>query len=465
MNAPHTPSPLSQRIDGDRPEPTGDRGVSRWTGLFGLALLALYRGVGRAAEPVAGAVLDRRARRGKESGPRRAERFGRPGAPRPPGPVVWVHAASVGETISVLPLIARLEDLGLGVLLTTGTVTSATIAERDLGDKAIHQFVPIDTPGAVTRFLDHWRPDLALFTESELWPTMLMTLRQRGVRLVLVNARLSNRSSRRWGLAPPAARAVMGSVDLVLAQTIADARRFRDLGATHVEVSGNMKFDAPQPFADPAAVAALRDALGGRPVLLAASTHPGEEAIVIAAHAALARSVPSLLTIIAPRHPDRGAEVAAAVAAAGMVTARRSQGAPIAPATDIYVADTIGEMGLWYRVAGAAFLGGSLAPQGGQNPIEPAKLGVPILHGPHVGNFADVYQMLADAGAVTTVTEARGLAEAAARMLNDPAAAERAAREARACVERSTGAIERTLVALEPDLAPLRTGGHAHADA
>lgn len=461
MHAPR--SSLPHRINRDTPGVTG--GGGRWWGAVGRAALALYGGLGRIAEPAMGAILERRAKRGRESDGRRGERFGIAGSPRPAGPLVWVHAASVGETMSVLPLFARLDERGLGILLTTGTVTSAMIAERSLGKGAIHQYVPIDTPGAVTRFLDHWRPDLAIFTESELWPTILRTLRERSVRLVLVNARLSSRSSRRWGLVPPAARAVLGLVDLVLAQTIADAKRFRALGAPKVEVCGNLKFDAPPPSADPVAVETLRSAIGGRPVFFAASTHPGEDAIVIAAHAIMARDLPSLLTIIAPRHPERGAEVAAAVAAAGRNPALRSEGAAIKPETEIYVADTIGEMGLWYRLASAAFLGGSLAPHGGQNPIEPAKLGVPIVHGPHIGNFADVYQALTDAGAVTKTVDAQSLAEGVSRMLADTAEAERAAREARACVERSTGAVERTLAALESDLESLETRRHAAADA
>ena len=430
-------------------------------GTFGRVALALYGGLGRLAEPVLGLVLDRRAKRGKESGARRGERLGIASAARPDGPLIWIHAASIGETMSVLPLVARFAEQGFGVLLTTGTVTSAEIAERRLADGAIHQYVPIDTPGAVARFLDHWHPDLAIFTESELWPTLLASLRQRGVRLVLVNGRLSQRSTRRWGRVPVAARTVMSLVDLVLAQTTVDAERFRALGAPHVVVCGNLKFDAPPPPADPAELKALREQIAGRPVFLAASTHPGEEAVVIEAHALLRERMANLLTMIAPRHPARGPEIQSAAAQAGLASALRSQGEAIDSATEIYVADTIGEMGLWYRLAGAAFLGGSIVPLGGQNPIEPAKLGVPILHGPDVGNFTDVYQALAEAGSIGEVADAAGLAGAALRILANGEAAERGAREARACVERLTGAVDRTLAVLEPDLKALKARGHA----
>jgi 3-deoxy-D-manno-octulosonic-acid transferase len=430
-------------------------------GILGRAALAIYGGLGRLTEPLLGLVLDRRAKQGKESAERRSERLGIASAIRPGGPLVWVHAASVGETISVLPLIDHFAREGLAVLLTSGTVTSAEIAARRLVLGAIHQYIPIDTPGAVTRFLDHWQPDLALFTESELWPTMLATLRQRQVRLVLVNGRLSPRSARRWARIPMAARTMMSLVDLVLAQTDADAERFRALGASHVEVCGNLKFDAPPPPADPASLEALREALAGRPVFLAASTHPGEEAVVLEAHGLLRRDLPRLLTMIAPRHPARGPEIQAAAATAGYATALRSQDEAIDSTTEIYVADTIGEMGLWYRVAAAAFLGGSIVLRGGQNPIESAKLGVPILHGPDVGNFAEVYQALAESGSIQNVTDATSLASGALQILADRDAADRMARESRACVERLTGASQRTLSALEPDLKALKARSHA----
>lgn len=417
---------------------------------------------GRLAAPLAGAVLRRREKRGKEDGTRRGERFGRAGRPRPAGPLVWVHAASVGETLTTMPLVERLTERGLGVLLTTGTVTAAQIAARRLPAAAIHQFVPIDTPGSIERFLDHWRPGLVLFAESELWPTMLKAIGRRGIALALINARMSERSFRAWRAWPPLARAITSRIDLCLAQSQGDADRLRALGAGRVAVSGNLKFDAPPPPADANAVAALRHAIGGRAVLVAASTHPGEEAPVIAAHAELTRSGARLLTILAPRHPERGESVAAEIRAAGLSLSRRSRGDPIGDGTDVYLADTIGEMGLWYRLADVAFLGGSMAPRGGQNPIEPAKLHVPVLHGEHVENFRDVYDALSAAQAVTVVRDAASLGAAVGRLIGDGEERARRARDAHACVERLTGALDRTLEALEPYLARL---GHDHAAA
>jgi 3-deoxy-D-manno-octulosonic-acid transferase len=360
-------------------------------GVVGEAALSLYGTIGRVAEPLVGLILAKREKRGKEDRARRAERFGHASHPRPPGPLIWVHAASVGETVAVLPLIAETAGRGISLLLTTGTVTAAAVAEQRLPPSATHQFMPIDTPGALRRFLDHWRPELALFAESELWPTTLAALGRRAMPLALVNARMSERSCRNWGYAAPFARAVLGRVDVCLAQTPTDAARLSRLGARNVVVCGNLKFDAPPPPADAAAVADMRRNIGDRFVLVAASTHPGEEAAILQAHAEIARTGKPYLTILAPRHPERGDQLAADIEAAGLRLARRSRAEPIGARTDIYLADTIGEMGLWYRLADAAFLGGSMVMRGGQNPIEPAKLGVPILHGANVSNFRDVY--------------------------------------------------------------------------
>jgi 3-deoxy-D-manno-octulosonic-acid transferase len=421
----------------------------------GEASLSLYGAAGRLARPLAGAWLTWRERQGREDGSRRGERFGIASRDRPDGPLIWVHASSVGETVAALPLIRRLVERGPTVLLTTATVTAAQVQERRLDDVVIHQYVPIDTPAAIGGFLDHWRPNLAIFVESELWPTTLKALAERQVPLVVVNARMSERSFRGWRALAPLARTLLGSVSLTLPQSLADAERLRALGAGNVVVCGNLKFDAPPPPADVAVLAELEAAIGDRPVLLAASTHAGEEAAIIAAHVELRRSGMRLLTILAPRHPGRGEELEAEAAAAGLKVARRSRGAPVAPDSDIYLADTIGEMGLWYRLADVAFLGGSMVPHGGQNPIEPAKLRVPVLHGEHVGNFRDVYAALAEAKAVITVTDGPSLAAAARLLLEDRRERERLAREAFACVERFTGALERTLGALEPYVAPL----------
>jgi 3-deoxy-D-manno-octulosonic-acid transferase len=419
-------------------------------GFLGEAALALYGAAGRLAEPLAGALLARRGKGGKEDSERRGERFGRPSCARPLGPLVWVHAASVGETVTSLPLVNRLAKRGVSVLLTTGTVTAAQVAANRLPPSAIHQYVPIDTPGSIARFLDFWRPGLVLFAESELWPTMLTEIRRRGVPLVLINARMSERSFRSWRRLAPLARSVMDRLELCLAQSPSDAERLRALGAPRVVVSGNLKFDVPAPPADESAVAAMRAAVAGRFVFVAASTHAGEETPVIAAHAEVARAGRRLLTILAPRHPERGDALAAEIAHGRAPHRPTLSCATYRGRNDIYLADTIGEMGLWYRLADVAFLGGSMVPRGGQNPIEPAKLQVPVLHGSHVGNFRDVYAALATARAATQVEDSASLSAAIKRLMADPTEREHLGRQGQACVERLSGALDRTLDALEP---------------
>ena len=422
---------------------------------IGEAGLSLYRALGNRLQPLAEPFLNRRTLRGKEDPARRKERFGKAGKKRPVGPLVWAHAASVGETNAVLPLLQQLQGRGLAVLLTTGTVTSAAIAERRLVAGAVHQYVPLDIPDYVERFLDHWRPNLALFVESELWPGAMTALADRGVSLVLVNGRLSARSFRRWRRAGPFARALMSKVDLCLAQSADDGHRFEALGAASVTVCGNLKFDATAPAADAAALQELRDAIAGRAVFVAASTHPGEEEMVVGALKTAGSASSNLLTIVVPRHPDRGPEIAEVARAQGFQVALRSAGESIVGETQIYIADTIGEMGLWFRLATIAFLGGSLIRHGGQNPIEPAKLAVPIMHGPYIGNFADVYGALKDARAAALVADQAALESALTRLLADDPERQRLAREAHACVERFTGALDRTLAALQPYLEPL----------
>jgi 3-deoxy-D-manno-octulosonic-acid transferase len=423
--------------------------------LLGEAALSVYGAAGRLAAPVASALHRWREWHGKEDPRRRAERFGVAGHQRPTGPLVWIHAASVGETIAAMPLITRIAGRGPALLLTTGTVTAAQIAERRLSGAAIHQFVPIDMPAAIERFLEHWRPGLVLFAESELWPTTLKAIRRRGLPLAVFNARMSERSFRAWRTFAPLARSVLGRADLFLTQTVGDAERLRILGAGRVVVCGNLKFDAPPPPADESAMARLRQEIGERFVLVGASTHIGEDAAVLAAHLEVARSGTRLLTILAPRHPARGDALAAEIGAAGLSLSRRSRGDSIRGDTDIYLADTIGEMGLWYRLADVAFLGGSFVPRGGQNPIEPAKLLVPVLHGRHVNNFRDVYDALAAAGAVEAVHDAATLAAAVKRLIDDESARRGLARNACACIQRFTGALDRTVEALDPFLAPL----------
>jgi len=421
--------------------------------------LRVYRLLSAAAAPFSAPVLALRRRRGKEPGERLPERRGEAEFGRPAGPLIWLHAASVGELVSVLPLIARIAARDVGMLVTTGTVTSSEVAGERLPVNVIHQFVPLDVPRYVQRFLDHWRPDLALFVESDLWPNRIIEAARRRVPMILINGRVSDNSYRRWQYLLAAIVNLLQRFDLCLARSATDAERLAALGARQVVNAGDLKLDVPAPPCGEAELAALRRAIGDRPLIAAASTHEGEEGAMLDVHARLRATFPGLLTLIAPRHPERGAGIAALAASRGLRVALRSRNELPAPVTEVYVADTMGELGLIYRLAPVVFVGGSLVRHGGQNPIEPAKLGAAILHGPHVWNFAEIYGALDAAHGAGRVEDATRLAAGFAALLRDPGARWRAAEAARATVDGLSGALERTLAALEPYLLQLRLGG------
>jgi 3-deoxy-D-manno-octulosonic-acid transferase len=418
--------------------------------------LRAYTLLTAAAGPFVHHVLDRRLARGKEDPQRMAERRGETAAARPAGRVIWVHGASVGELTAVIPLIERLRARGFEILVTTGTVTSAALAGKRLPSGAIHQFVPLDVPSFVRKFLDHWRPDLALFVESDLWPNMIMTAARRDIPVIVVNGRLSARSFERWRYLPGTIEALLKHLDLCLVRTAADAERYGTLGAPRIVTTGNLKLDVPPLPVDEGKLAKLSAAIAGRPVFAAASTHLGEETAIIDTQRRLKTSFRGLLTILVPRHPERGASIASAVAAAGLNVALRSRDQLPHAGTDIYVADTVGELGLVYRVAPIVFMGGSLIPHGGQNPIEPAKFGAAILHGPHVANFADIYAALDRDRGAELVTDGGRLAVRVGAWLKDTEERTRAAAAAKKTVDLLGGALERTLTALEPYLMQLR---------
>ncbi len=419
-------------------------------------VLRAYRLFSAAMTPLTPLFLAQRLRHGKEHGVRLPERRGVSVRGRPSGPLVWLHGASVGELISVLPLIERIHARDVNLLVTSGTVTSGGLAEQRLPRGVIHQFVPIDVPFYVRRFLDHWQPDLALFVESELWPNIIIETSRRAVPMILVNGRLSANSFRRWRHAPATIGDLLRRLDLCLARTPADAERLGDLGARHVINTGDLKLDGPAPPADRDKLAALQRAVAERPLIAAASTHEGEEAAMIDAHQRLCANFPNLLTLIVPRHPERGASVADLARAAGLNVRLRSRGELPDVATGIYVADTVGELGLIYRLAPIVFVGGSLIRHGGQNPIEPAKLGAAILHGPHVANFAEIYAALDHAHGAELIADPSKLTAALAAMLAQPETRARVATAARKTVDALGGALERTLQSLDPYLMQLR---------
>ncbi len=390
-------------------------------------ILPLYAAATTLGAPALRVMLARRLRQGRELAGRLPERWGEDATPRPPGRLVWLHAASVGETMSVLSVLQALTGAGVEVLMTTGTVTSAVLLDRRLPALGLerrvrHRFVPLDVPAWVARFLDHWRPDAAGFVESEVWPNTIAACRRRGIPMMLVNARLSPGSFSRWRLAPGLARALFGAFARTQAQSGEDARRLTALGARQVSAPGNLKYAAAELPADAAERSRLEARLRGRPVWLAASTHPGEEAIAAAVHAALAPAHPGLLTIVVPRHPERGAAIAAELA--GTALTRRALGEDPPAEAGIWLGDTMGELGLFYRLAGPVFIGKSLAGEGGQNPLEPARLGRAVAVGPHTGNFRDPVATLRAAGALAEVADSAALTAWVDALLSDPARAE-----------------------------------------
>ncbi|HZC97408.1 MAG TPA: 3-deoxy-D-manno-octulosonic acid transferase, partial [Bradyrhizobium sp.] len=360
--------------------------------------LRLYRKLSFAMVPLAPALIKRRLKLGKEDPARVGERRGMSADTRPSGPLVWIHGASVGEVLAAAGLIEKLRALNLRILLTSGTVTSAAIEAKRFPADVIHQYVPYDSPRYVARFLDHWRPSLALFVESDLWPNLILASAARRLPMVLINGRMSHRSFPRWRRVSNTISALLGRFEVCLAQSQLDADRFAALGSRNVVTTGNLKLDVPAPPADSAKLERLMSVTRGRPIVVAASTHPGEEEIIAEVHRTLAGFFPQLLTVIVPRHPDRGEALAGTLATAGLHVALRSREELPMAVTDIYVADTMGELGLFYRLAPIVFMGGSLVEHGGQNPIEAVKLGASIVHGPHVFNFTDVYEALDTAG-------------------------------------------------------------------
>jgi 3-deoxy-D-manno-octulosonic-acid transferase len=414
--------------------------------------LIAYRLATMALTPFVPLALRRRLSRGKEDAARIRERLGYASLPRPARQLVWIHGASMGETMAVLPLIGELlKAPNRIVLVTSGTVTSARLMAERLPHGAIHQFTPVDTPFATARFLDYWKPDIGLFVESEIWPNMLSGARKRGVKLALINGRMSARSFKGWGYARKTASKILSFYDLCLAQDDETATRLSKLGARDVQVSGNLKADAPPLPADENKLAALRHAIGNRPVLLAASTHPGEDETILPAYDAMKAKIPNLLAIIAPRHAERGAEIAMLCGTRPVL--RRALGAEPAADTAIYVADTMGELGLFYRLSDFVFMGGSLVPHGGQNPLEPARLHRTVIAGPHTENFVRAYDAIFSAQGLGRVHSSGEIAALATSLIADPTKAQALGDAAARGADELGGAVEKTRSAIETLLA------------
>lgn len=372
-----------------------------------------------AVSPLVSLWLQIRLRQGKESKARLRERFGYTTLVRPKGTLVWLHAASVGETNSVLLLIEKLQSdfPDIHILLTTGTVSSAQLIEKRKPQKVIHQFVSVDTPDATNRFLKKWRPDIGFWVESELWPNLVMNAKARGCLMFIINGRMSLDSFNSWQkYALMMMYQMLNCFELVFAQSEEDGQRFKSLGARDVRCVGNLKYDASPLSCNEQELFALQADIGTRPVWLAASTHQGEEDLLVKTHTTLAATYPDILTIIAPRHPVRGNDIAKLLSITGRV-ALRSRRDKITPETKFYIADTLGEMGLFYRLCEVVFMGGSLVKHGGQNPLEPARLRCCVLTGGFTDNFADIYSEMTKQNICIKIGSATELAKEVDKLL------------------------------------------------
>jgi 3-deoxy-D-manno-octulosonic-acid transferase len=410
--------------------------------------LKLYASALGLLEPLARPLLERRVKAGKEDPGRLDERLGHSTTPRPEGPVVWLHGVSVGESVSLLPLVGALRASrpDLALLVTSGTRTSAELLAQRLPEGVVHQYAPLDAPGVVARFLHHWEPDLGILVESELWPNLILGAHERGVRLALLSARMTEGSARGWGRAPAAAKVVLDAFDLILPQEPETQARLRGLGARTGPLLNLKTVGEALPF-DAGELARLRTAVGARRVVLAANTHPGEDEIVIEGFRQA--GLTDTLLVIAPRHPARGEAVAAMLS--GFNVARRAADQPLTAQTTAYVADTLGEMGLLYGLADVVVMGGGFLPGiGGHNPLEPARLERPILTGPHTFNATALYaDLLADAAAIEAA-DSTALARHLKGLNDYPHIGRRMGEAALAYAQRQGGALNQAMALLEP---------------
>ena len=430
-------------------------------------MLSLYNLTAALAAPAIWLYLRRRKAQGKEDPVRFPERQGSAKIPRPDGPLIWLHGASVGEAISLLPLIERLQQARTDatILMTTGTVTSARLMEDRMPAGTIHQFVPVDRLPYVRRFLDHWQPDLVLWAESEFWPNLVREPAWRGIPMVLVNGRISENSFKGWRRFSGTMKKLLSGFSLCLGQTNTDVERLTVLGAPVAKCRGNLKFAVPPLPVDEANLAALKKELGDRPLWLAASTHQGEEEIVSKVHTQIAKHHPGLLSIVVPRHATRGEEISQALSTSELSIARRSQSDAVTAETDIYIADTMGELGLFFRLVKVAFMGKSLVPLGGQNPLEAMRLDCAVVHGPHMTNFADIVRRMGSAGASIEVSDATALAETVGRLLANEKEITGLAAIAKSFAEAEEHVLDDVMVELKPFLANLSDKDKSDASA
>ena len=396
------------------------------------ALISAYTVLMSLFAPIMPLWVNRRSQKGKEDPDRKGERYGKASRSKPMGRLFWLHGASVGEVTMMLPLIDRVlrEHPYAHVLVTSGTVTSANLLAQRLPLRVIHQYAPLDTPKAVTKFLDHWQPDMALWTESEIWPNLIMQTRARNIPMALINARLSHKSIENWHKRQKSARTIFGCFDMILAANNDTAKGLSWLLGSEIQSIGNLKDAAPALPVDSQALTALQKQIRKRPVWCAASTHPGEEAIILAAHEIIKTQHPDALLILALRHPDRRKDVLQHIIKTSKKTSvvlrsdHDNLNTPkIKKTTSVFLFDTIGEMGLAYSLSDLTFVCGSLI-EGltGHNPLEPARFSNAILTGAHIASFAETYMQMFTFDAAQRILSPEMIGPAVSKLLSDPQA-------------------------------------------
>jgi 3-deoxy-D-manno-octulosonic-acid transferase len=414
----------------------------------------LYHIASRLAGPGLPLWLKWRLREGKEDRLRYREKLAKIAMQRPAGELIWIHAASVGESLSILPLIEAIRETATdkAILVTTVTLTSANLLEKKLPDGVIHQYAPVDNPSVVKKFLQHWQPSIALFVESEIWPNMITLTKKSGGELFLINARMSGRSFMRWQKMPALFTQLMDSFTAIFPQNEKSGDYFKKLGANNLKYLGNLKYDAPPLPADPKVSGQIIQQIGSRACWLAASTHEPEEMIAGDIQLTLRELHEDLLTIIVPRHPNRAGSIARQLREKGLKVAQRSKEEAITQETDIYLADSIGELGIFYRIAGIVFIGGSLINRGGQNPLEAARLDCAVITGPHMDNFPAIMADMIRNDACLRVHDAKGLQQAVEELLHQHEEQENLATNANKVVKEQGGAVEKIIAELTPHL-------------
>lgn len=407
-------------------------------------------------------VLRRRLQRGKEDPIRFRERLGRTDIARPSGTLIWLHGVSVGESLSVLPVIERLkaERPDVRFLLTTATTTSAEILAKRLGDigDVIHQYAPIDTPQAVAAFLDHWQPDLAIFIESDLWPNLIGALQKRGIKHALLSARITEKTYRGWMRLKEAITYTLSGFDLIMAQDKESEARLKSLGdpvARHVAPQANLK-TLGAPLADDEAVReALSAQIGARSVIVAASTHPTEDTYISSALETVVKAPDKPLLIIVPRHPVRAEDIRLDLEALGFYVAQRTKAEAITPDTHIYLADTLGELGVFFRLADVVIMAGSFSTGiGGHNPLEAMRLSKSVIFGPELYNWQAVYDEVRELSAGWQANSRDELRLIVEQLLSNPQAIETANTLARRLARKDGDTLPMVWRCLEPLLPP-----------